>query len=238
MMICGGGSTTIFFVCWGLFILWYVFGIIKLVNLPCQVNPHVITLRLLEKVAVSWCLVALLFHAAPSCENFPCVQQYLLENYGNGLWGCPCLGSVSACRVQVLWLLVFTTLTIWFLCIQIISCCICCIMVSIWGRILNTFVATLDTGVGWMVGTMVGPGFGVGVYSGSWDGQWNGSPDMCVAMSLTRFAWWHPEASIVSLLAVGCEKWVLKLIQFCCIGFIRLQVLIASCNFLVLLIIV
>ena len=36
--------------------------------------------------------------------------------------------------------------------------------------ILDTYVATLATGVGWTVGTMVGAGFGVGMYSGSWGG--------------------------------------------------------------------
>ena len=38
-------------------------------------------------------------------------------------------------------------------------------LVSIWGIILDTYVATLATGVGWTIGTMVGYGFGVGVYS-------------------------------------------------------------------------
>ena len=61
-------------------------------------------------------------------------------------------------------------------------------LVSIWGRILDTSVATLATGVGWAVSTLVGAGFGVGMYSGSWGGQGNGSPDMCETMILTRLA--------------------------------------------------
>ena len=167
-IICGGGSTEIFFVCWRRFILWSVFRIIKLVDPPCQVHPYVIPTRLLDKVAASWCLGALFFHPVPSCEQFPCVQKYFLAKSGKGLWCCPCLGSVAAWRVRVLQLLVCTPPPVWFFYTQISSFCICWMLVSIWGSILDTSVATLATGVGWMVGTMVGAGFCVGAYSDSW----------------------------------------------------------------------
>ena len=182
-----------------IFILWYIFGFIKIVNPPCQVHPYVILPPLLEKVDLSWFLGALLFQDATSCAHFPCVQKYWSEKSSKGLWGCPCLGSVSAWQVWVLQLLVCTTPPVWFVCIWIINLCIYLMLVSIWGRILDTSVATLATGVGWAVSTLVGAGFGVGMYSGSWGGQGNGSPDMCETMILTRLAWWYPAASIVSL---------------------------------------
>ena len=90
------------FFCWRNFILFSIFGIIKLFNPPYQVHSYVIPPRLLEKVAVSWSLGALLLLTDPSCAHFPFVHKYLLGNYGKGLWGCPCLDSVSAWQERVL----------------------------------------------------------------------------------------------------------------------------------------
>ena len=169
-MICGGGSRIIVFVCWRRFILLSLFGIIKLFDPPFQVHPYVLPPCLLENFAASWCLGALLFHASPSCAHFLCVQQYFLTNYVKGLWGCPYLGSVAAWRVRVFWLIFFSPPPFWFVFIWISSWCICCMLFSIWGRVVDTYVATLATGVGWTVVTIVGSGFSVGLHSGSWGG--------------------------------------------------------------------
>ena len=64
-----GGYKTMLFVFQIRLILWCIFGTIKFVNPPCQVHPYGIPLSLFQKVAVSWCLSALLLQAAPLCAH-------------------------------------------------------------------------------------------------------------------------------------------------------------------------
>ena len=99
MIGCGGGSTNVLFVCWRRFILLSVFDIIKFFDPHCQLHPYVLPLRLFQNVVVSWCLGTLLLHAVTLCSHLPCIHKYLFAKSGEGLWCCPCLGSVVAWRV-------------------------------------------------------------------------------------------------------------------------------------------
>ena len=160
-MICGGGSTIIFLSAEE-YLFYYLY------SASLSLSPPLV--RCSHMCFHHACWIKLIFHADISCAHFPCVQKYLLENSGKILWGFPCLGSVAAWRVQVLRLLIFPPPPVWFLCILISSCFICCILVSSWGGVLDTSMATLANEVGWTVDTMVGAVFGVGVYSISWGG--------------------------------------------------------------------
>ena len=193
-----------------------------------------------------WCILVLGRFILSRCSfmcTLPVCPLILVGNSGKGLWGCPFLVLVAVWHVQVLRLLVCHPSPGRLVCIWISSCFICFIVVSSWGRILYTSVAILATEVGCTVGTMFGSSFGVEVYSVYLGGWGNGILDMCAMMPLTSFDWWCLADSIVISLVSSSLRWavrkrVLKLIQFCSIGFIWFQVLIVFWNFLILLIIV